>query len=60
MKKLVVSFICILIVLGAVGAVFAGGSFKRDLPDSAYKSEMADLSEAECEAAYGLLGVYIA
>ena len=60
MKKLIVSLICIVIVLGAVGAVFAGGNFRRDLPDMAAGSEMAGSAEEMAESEYGLLGVYIA
>ncbi len=60
MKKLVVSFICILIVLGAVSAVFAGDNFRRHLPDVAEGSEMTGSAEEMAETEYGLLGVYIA
>lgn len=60
MKKIVVSFICILIVLGAVGAIFAGKNFKRDFPESVAQSEMTAVAGENAEGEYGLLGVYIA
>ncbi len=60
MKRIVVSFICILIVLGAVGAVFAGRNFEPDFPDTYTQAEMADIAGAGGESEYNLLGVYIA
>lgn len=59
MKKAVVSFICILIVLGAVGAVFAGRSPKRDFLNSASQSDMVCIADGSSETVYDLLGVYI-
>lgn len=59
MKKAVISFICILIVLGAVGAVFAGRSPKRDFLNSAPQSDMMGIADSSSETVYDLLDVHI-